>query len=108
MLLDRTGFEVLCGSTQVVFDAVLYLKRSSSVGSPYRPTPTQKLELPNTYSTNNYPNKPAPLRTRSNFNKSLKDYPDGTLLLKHLRLRVRLEASKDAPVTRMLLLDVLL
>ena len=81
---------------QVVFDAVLHLKRASSAGSDSIPRPfhsedshlgqSKKVTLPSS--------------------QKLKDFPDGALIVKHLRFRVKCKVSADALRTRMLLVDV--
>lgn len=38
--------------------------------------------------------------------KKLEDFADGALMVKHLNLRVKFEASEEASLTRMILLDV--
>ncbi|KAG0590661.1 hypothetical protein KC19_1G117300 [Ceratodon purpureus] len=91
-----SSVDVSLGTGEVVFDAVLHLKRASSAGSDSIPRPfhsedshlgqSKKVTLPSS--------------------QKLKDFPDGALIVKHLRFRVKCKVSADALRTRMLLVDV--
>ena len=81
---------------QVVFDAVLYLKRESLAGSDSIPG--------SFYSGDIHIGHPKKVILPSS--QKLKDFPDGALLVKHLSFRVKCKASADAPRTSMVLVDV--
>jgi hypothetical protein len=99
----------------VVFDAVLYLKHtgppkgsssSSDQSLPTMPGTTTGAERPSSSTPaaatdfSNAELLPPPLRRPPNLFKNAKqlhDFPEGTVLLKHLHLRVRLEVSDEAP-----------
>jgi hypothetical protein len=81
---------------QVVFDAVLYLKRECSAGSD---------SIPGSFhSGDSHIGHPKKVTLPSS--QKLKDFLDGALMVKHLSFRVKCKASADAPRTSMLLVDV--
>jgi hypothetical protein len=98
----------------VVFDAVLYLKHtgppkgssSSDQSLPTMPGTTTGAERPSSSTPaaatdfSNAELLPPPLRRPPSLFKNAKqlhDFPEGTVLLKHLHIRVRLEVSDEAP-----------
>ncbi|CAK9206758.1 unnamed protein product [Sphagnum troendelagicum] len=105
------------GTGEVVFDAVLYLKHtgppkgssssSSDQSLPTMPGTTTGAERPSSSTpaaATDFSNAelllPPPLRRPPSLFKNAKqlhDFPEGTVLLKHLHLRVRLEVSDEAP-----------
>lgn len=105
------------GTGEVVFDAVLYLKHtgppkgssssSSDQSLPTMPGTTTGAERPSSSTpaaATDFSNAelllPPPLRRPPSLFKNAKqlhDFPEGTVLLKHLHIRVRLEVSDEAP-----------
>lgn len=78
---------------QVVFDAVLYLKRETSADSD---------SIPGSFhSGDSHMGHPKKVTSQK-----LKDFPDGALMVKHLSFRVKCKASADAPRTSTMLVNV--
>lgn len=81
---------------QVVFDAVLYLKRDKLAGTDSHPGFSHRNDSYIGHS----------MKVTVPSCQKLNDFPDGALLAKHLHLRVRCEVSADAPQTSMMLVHV--
>lgn len=78
---------------QVVFDAVLYLKRDKSAGSDCIPG--------SSYSADSYCRKVTLPSSRK-----LSDFPDGALFMMHFSFRVKCHVYADAPQTSMMIVNV--
>lgn len=92
---------------QVIFDAVLYLKRERSAGSdkvPFEFRDKFQSALSSFQTGDNRLFHPSNLNLPSK--QKLNDFPDGALMVKHLNFRVKCQGSADAPQTSMVLVDV--
>lgn len=89
---------------QVIFDAVLYLKRERSAGSDKMPfgNRDEVASAPGYFQSGD---KHVLNRTLPSKQK-LKDFPGGALMVKHLNFRIKFQGSADASQTSMVLVDV--
>lgn len=90
------SIDVSLGTGEVVFDAVLYLKRDKLAGTDSQPG----------FSHRNDSGIGHSVKVTVPSCQKLNDFPDGALLAKHLHFRVRCETSADAPQTSMMLVHV--
>lgn len=88
----------------MLLDAVVYLKRDGSTRYGHSP---DIMCHPSSASGSSHINSVSVSeKTSLAHAKKLEDFADGAIMVKHLNLRIKFEASEEASLTRMILLNV--